>query len=53
MNILTDEEIFRCVPQEEDMMEFARTIEARRCLRYDGVDPVRFNEAMRHMDALI
>ena len=28
MNILTDEEIFRCVPQEEDMMEFARTIEA-------------------------
>lgn len=28
MNILTDEEIFRCVPQEEDMMEFARAIEA-------------------------
>lgn len=26
---------------------------ARRCLRYDGVDPARFNEAMRHMDALI
>ena len=28
-------------------------IAARRCLRYDGVDPVKFNEAMRHMDALI
>ena len=26
---------------------------ARACLRYDGVDPVRFNAAMRHMDALI
>ena len=26
---------------------------ARCCLRYDGVDTVRFNEAMRHMDALI
>lgn len=26
---------------------------ARRCLRYNGVDTVRFNEAMRHMDALI
>lgn len=26
---------------------------ARRCLRYDGVDMVRFCEAMRHMDALI
>ena len=26
---------------------------ARRCLRFDGVDPVRFNEAMRHMDVLI
>ena len=28
-------------------------VAARRCLRYDGVDPVRFNESMRHMDALI
>lgn len=28
-------------------------VAARRCLRYDGVDPVRFNEAMRAMDALI
>ncbi len=26
---------------------------ARRCLRYNGVDPAKFNEAMRHMDALI
>lgn len=26
---------------------------ARRCLRYDGVDPAKFNESMRHMDALI
>lgn len=28
-------------------------VAARACLRYDGVDPVRFSEAMRHMDALI
>lgn len=28
MNILTDEEIFRCVPEEENMMKFARAIEA-------------------------
>ena len=28
MNILTDEEIFRCVPEEENMMEFAHAIEA-------------------------
>lgn len=26
---------------------------ARRCLRYDGVDTVQFNAAMRAMDALI
>ena len=26
---------------------------ARRCLRYAGIDPAKFNEAMRHMDALI
>lgn len=26
---------------------------ARRCLRYDGIDPAKFNEAMRHMDVLI
>lgn len=26
---------------------------ARRCLRFDGVDPERFEDAMRAMDALI
>lgn len=28
MNILTDEEIFKCLPAEESNMEFARAIEA-------------------------
>ena len=28
-------------------------VAARRCLRFDGVDPAKFNAAMRHMDALI
>ena len=44
--------VMRKVSQLETCYEELH-VAARACLRYDGVDPVRFSEAMRHMDALI
>lgn len=47
MNILTDEEIFKCLPAEENSMEFARAIEAEvaKVLRKQVVEEICFKMA--------